>query len=90
MHFIFRFDQTEFFFLAVDAQSPWIAAAGVVPFDIDAYILNESSSPFWDPKIQLQRLARLDQGEALLIRPDGFIAWRTTAHWTWSCSVRGA
>jgi hypothetical protein len=65
-----------FVLVAVDSRSPWLGAACLVPFEVDAYILNESSIPFRDPGKQLQRLARLREGDALLIRPDGFIAWR--------------
>jgi len=61
---------------AADPTSPWVEAVKAARPDIDAYILNESSTPWTDTVGKLRRVCKLEDGEALLVRPDGFIAWR--------------
>ncbi|KAH6618440.1 FAD binding domain-containing protein [Boeremia exigua] len=66
--------------VAAERDSPWVTAAqtatssGLVP--IDAYELHETSTPWRDVEGELRKRCKLQVGEALLIRPDGFIAWR--------------
>lgn len=63
--------------VATEPNSPWIQAAqAVTTLKIDAYELNESSSPVRDRNGTLKSKCKLESGGALLIRPDGFIAWR--------------
>ncbi|KAI1033769.1 hypothetical protein LB503_011077 [Fusarium chuoi] len=64
--------------VTIDPDSPWIAAAGKAPIEIDAYTLNATSSPYRDVKGDVEKKCRLKPGEAILVRPDGFIAWRGT------------
>ncbi|KAJ4351121.1 uncharacterized protein N0V89_006460 [Didymosphaeria variabile] len=69
--------------VAAERNSAWIAAAQDVssrgPVAIDAYELHESSTPWRDATGALREKGRLQAGEALLVRPDGFIAWRARA-----------
>lgn len=67
-----------FVLVTIDPDSPWIAAAGKAPIEIDAYTLNATSSPYRDVKGDVEKKCRLKPGEAILVRPDGFIAWRGT------------
>lgn len=66
--------------VAAERDSPWVAVAqaaasrGLMP--IDAYELHETSTPWRDVGGKLREKCKLQVGEALLIRPDGFIAWR--------------
>lgn len=64
--------------IAPDAGSLWFEAARGIPIPIDTYPINESSTPFKDPEGKLRQRCHLEQGDTLLIRPDGFIAWRGT------------
>ena len=68
--------KTNFIMFAADPTSPWVEAVKAARPDIDAYILNESSTPWTDTVGKLRRVCKLEDGEALLVRPDGFIAWR--------------
>jgi hypothetical protein len=43
---------------------------------IDAYVLCKDSSPFKDPHGKVKDICKLGEGEVILIRLDGFIAWR--------------
>lgn len=66
--------------IATERDSPWLAAVratascGLAP--IDAYELHETSAPYRDVAGALRQKCKLEMDEALLIRPDGFIAWR--------------
>ncbi|KAJ4319011.1 hypothetical protein N0V94_004148 [Neodidymelliopsis sp. IMI 364377] len=66
--------------VVTEHDSPWIAAAQAAssrgPVTIDAYELHESSTPWRDAAGALREKCKLQVGEALLVRPDGFIAWR--------------
>ncbi|KAF3044654.1 hypothetical protein E8E12_007617 [Didymella heteroderae] len=63
--------------VATEPGSPWIQAAQAVTApNIDAYELHESSSPIRDSEGILRQKCKLASGDALLVRPDGFIVWR--------------
>lgn len=63
--------------VTTEPNSPWLRAAqAVAVLEIDAYELHESSSPIQDAEGTLRKKCKLTSGEALLVRPDGFIAWR--------------
>ncbi|KAF7536941.1 hypothetical protein G7054_g4097 [Neopestalotiopsis clavispora] len=66
----------KFLLIAVDLDSPWLKAAGALPLGLDAYALNSDSSPFRDVEDQVRTVMKLKEGSALLVRPDGVIAWR--------------
>ncbi|CAJ0547397.1 Ff.00g041510.m01.CDS01 [Fusarium sp. VM40] len=65
-----------FLLITVDADSPWTRAASQSPVTLDVYTLNAESSPYKDPVGDVEKKCRLQRGEAILVRPDGFIAWR--------------
>ncbi|KAL6704162.1 hypothetical protein ACN47E_008722 [Coniothyrium glycines] len=68
--------------VVAEPNSPWIAAAKSVESGglvIDTYELHESSAPWRDSNSTLRNKCHLQSGEALLVRPDGFIAWRAKA-----------
>ncbi|KAH7134866.1 FAD binding domain-containing protein [Dendryphion nanum] len=69
--------------VATEPDSPWIAAATSTAssdkMPLSLYELHESSTPWQDAKGTLRTKCRLEKGEALLVRPDGFIAWRAPA-----------
>ncbi|KAF5671995.1 monooxygenase [Fusarium heterosporum] len=65
-----------FVLITIDPESPWIAAASRTHVKLDACTLNAASSPYRDPSGDVETKCRLKQGEAILVRPDGFIAWR--------------
>ncbi|KAM0342879.1 hypothetical protein ACHAPU_009083 [Fusarium lateritium] len=68
--------KTNFVLFTADHASPWVAAAKNMTMDIDAYSLYERSKPLRDRQEKLKSVTKLSAGEALLVRPDGFIAWR--------------
>lgn len=68
-----------FVLLAVDADSPWFKAAGSLSLAIDGFVVNDESLPFRDIDNQVRKVTKLIDGAALLVRPDGFIAWRAPA-----------
>lgn len=68
-----------FVLLAVDPDSPWYRAAGSLSLAIDGFVVNNESSPFRDVDNQARKVTKLIDGAALLVRPDGFIAWRAPA-----------
>ncbi|ENH71399.1 Putative polyketide hydroxylase [Fusarium oxysporum f. sp. cubense race 1] len=70
--------KTNFVLVTIDPDSPWAAAASKAPIDIDIYTLNATSSPYRDIKGNVEKKCRLKPGEAILVRPDGFIGWRGT------------
>ena len=66
--------------MATEPNSPWIKAAKVVAMlPIDSYALHESSDPLQDAQGTPRSKCKLRNGEALLVRPDGFIAWKAEA-----------
>lgn len=67
---------TNFLLFATDASSPWIQAAKGLDSKVDTFTLNKSSTPYKDPEEKLKNFGKVGEGQALLIRPDGFIAWK--------------
>lgn len=65
-----------FVLVAAEDDSPWLAAAKELRFKIDTYVLHETSQPYPDTQGKLNEKIKLGTGQALLVRPDGFIAWR--------------
>lgn len=65
-----------FLLITVDADSPWTRAVSQSPVTLDVYTLNAESSPYRDPVRDVEKKCRFQRGEAILVRPDGFIAWR--------------
>ncbi|KAJ2897513.1 hypothetical protein MKZ38_004636 [Zalerion maritima] len=66
-----------FVLIAVDSSNSWIRAAiRLEGLRVDAYSLNEQSTPFRDPPGKARETLKVAEGEALLVRPDGYIAWR--------------
>ncbi|KAJ9267104.1 hypothetical protein DTO212C5_6169 [Paecilomyces variotii] len=65
-----------FVLVAAETASPWLLAAKNLSFQIDSYALHETSQPYRDYSGMLRNKGRLGTGMALLIRPDGFIAWK--------------
>lgn len=66
-----------FVLLTANPSSPWIKAASTQKINIDAYAISQSSSPFYDPNGRFKAVYRLSDEGAVLIRPDGLIAWRS-------------
>lgn len=67
-----------FVLFAAEDSSPWVEAArNLQSLEVDAYVLNEGSAPYADKTGRVKLLYRIGDGEAVLIRPDGYIAWRT-------------
>ncbi|KAH8663231.1 FAD binding domain-containing protein [Ilyonectria robusta] len=67
---------TNFLLFATDASSLWIQAAKGLDLKVDTFTLNKSSTPYKDPEEKLKNFGKVGEGQALLIRPDGFIAWK--------------
>ncbi|KAH7133847.1 FAD binding domain-containing protein [Dactylonectria macrodidyma] len=65
-----------FVLITIEPDSPWGLAAGQAPIELDVHALHAKSSPYRDSKGLVERKCRLNIGEAILVRPDGFIAWR--------------
>ncbi|KAM0541726.1 hypothetical protein ACHAPJ_013131 [Fusarium lateritium] len=68
--------KTNFVLITVTSESPWIAAATKTPVELDVYALDATSSPYRDAVGDVAKRCRLKPEEAILVRPDGFIAWR--------------
>ncbi|CAI4220158.1 unnamed protein product [Parascedosporium putredinis] len=68
--------KTQFLVVVADEASPWVEAAKISPLGIDCYSLHATSTPYRDAEGKVRRVCKLGEGEALLVRPDGFIAWR--------------
>ncbi|CVK96623.1 related to phenol 2-monooxygenase [Fusarium mangiferae] len=68
--------QTNFVLFATGQSSPWIEAAKGITPKIDSYGIDKHTGTFRDPDGTFSRICRLSEGEAFLVRPDGFIAWR--------------
>ncbi|KAL2672503.1 hypothetical protein Neosp_013215 [[Neocosmospora] mangrovei] len=65
-----------FLLITIDPDSPWIQAATNSTIDLDVHTLNATSTPYRDLEGAVEEKCRLKVGEAILVRPDGFIAWR--------------
>ncbi|KAM6509531.1 hypothetical protein FALCPG4_017182 [Fusarium falciforme] len=66
-----------FVILTTSATSPWLDAARQQDFEVDAVSVTRTSQPVKDPSGGFAEALKLQNGQALLIRPDGYIAWRT-------------
>ncbi|KAH7357519.1 FAD binding domain-containing protein [Pyrenochaeta sp. MPI-SDFR-AT-0127] len=66
--------------ITTEPQSLWIKAAKDIESPpLDLYELHEFSKPWQDSLGTLRSKCGLQHDEALLVRPDGFIAWRARA-----------
>ncbi|CAD0084041.1 unnamed protein product [Aureobasidium vineae] len=65
-----------FVLFTVEARSPWMEAAGKQRVQVDAYAINASSGPYHESERSAKEVWKLQEDEALLVRPDGIIAWR--------------
>lgn len=65
-----------FVLLTVQKDSPWLEASRKQAIPIDCYIIG-STGTYQDRDDAAQATWKLDEGEALLVRPDGIIAWRS-------------
>lgn len=68
-----------FVILTVDSGSPWLKAAQSQRIPIDGYAINSSGSDVKDVTGRADQVLNLKAGEALLVRPDAYIAWRADA-----------
>lgn len=68
--------QTNFVLFAAGQSSPWIEAAKGITPAIDSYSINTNNGTLKDSDGAFSRICTLSEGEAILVRPDGFIAWR--------------
>lgn len=68
--------RSNFVIIATEDKSPWIAAAQGISEKVDGYTLHENSQPYRDLHGKMRQRANLGVGEALLVRPDVYIAWR--------------
>ncbi|GKZ36600.1 hypothetical protein AbraIFM66950_007753 [Aspergillus brasiliensis] len=71
--------RVNFVLLTADPFSPWLPAAAAQAVTVDAFELSQSSDAIADPGGQFKKLCSMDHGEAILVRPDGLIAWRGKA-----------
>lgn len=71
---------TKFVLFTTESDSPWIYAVQNADFPfgkiVDTYALHRGSWPFEDPNGRVEEVCKLGKGGAVLVRPDGFIAWR--------------
>lgn len=65
-----------FLLFTTETDSPWLEAAKNQIMPIDAFAINASST-YRDRNGAATEIWRLAGGEALLVRPDGIIAWRS-------------
>ena len=65
-----------FVLIATEDDSPWVVAAKELKFKIDTHILHENSRPYCDFTGEWSKKAKVGLAESLLVRPDGFIAWK--------------
>jgi len=65
-----------FVFFTTETDSPWLEAAKKQIMPIDAFAINASST-YRDKNGAAIETWKLTGGEALLVRPDGIIAWRS-------------
>ncbi|KAJ3549720.1 hypothetical protein NM208_g358 [Fusarium decemcellulare] len=68
--------KTNFALFTTDQSSPWIEAAKRITPEVDAHSINKTTGSFADADDAFSRICRISEGEAILVRPDGFVAWR--------------
>lgn len=68
-----------FVLLTIESESPWLREAQSQGIPIDAYAITDSGSAVKDVTGRAGEVLKLKVGEALLVRPDGYIAWRADA-----------
>lgn len=68
-----------FVILTVDPESPWLRAAQSQRIPIDGYAITSSGSDVKDFTGRADQVLKLKAREALLVRPDAYIAWRAHA-----------
>jgi len=65
-----------FVLFTADPGSPWLQAAKGQKIPVDAFALN-SESAYRCQDQAARKTWKLAEGEAMLVRPDGIIAWRS-------------
>lgn len=68
--------KTNFLLVTTESGSPWVTAAKSSGLPIDAYEIHADSSPAKDVTGKGSEVWNLGDGEAFLVRPDNFIAWK--------------
>lgn len=68
-----------FLLITTDESSGWMDAAQSQSIPMDVHVITEQSSPIRDHSSRIKELYRMENGEAVLVRPDGHIAWRGLA-----------
>ncbi|KAF4462844.1 phenol 2-monooxygenase [Fusarium albosuccineum] len=68
--------KTNFVLFTTDQSSPWIEAAERITPEVDAHSINKTTGTFADADDAFGRICRISEGQAILVRPDGFVAWR--------------
>ncbi|KAM0086129.1 hypothetical protein ACKRZS_001585 [Fusarium odoratissimum] len=68
--------KTNFVLFSTNQSSPWIEAAKDITPQIDVYSIDKATGTFGDVDGTFSRICRISEGEAILVRPDGIIAWR--------------
>ncbi|KAI5204384.1 hypothetical protein AUEXF2481DRAFT_27223 [Aureobasidium subglaciale EXF-2481] len=61
--------------LTTESASPWLEAAEKQDIPIDGYVINSSSHPYRECERTARDSWNLQEGEVLLVRPDGIVAW---------------
>lgn len=65
-----------FVLFTVQEDSPWVEASRKQEIALDCHVIG-STGTYEDHRGAAQATWKLDKGEALLVRPDGIIAWRS-------------
>ncbi|KAF4548397.1 FAD-binding domain-containing protein 34 [Elsinoe fawcettii] len=69
--------KTKFLLLATGLVSTWAEAIDKYHPLLEVYQISGNSKPYRDAEGAFKRKANIDGNGAVLVRPDGFIAWRT-------------
>ncbi|KAF5573633.1 phenol 2-monooxygenase [Fusarium pseudocircinatum] len=68
--------KTNFVLFTTGQSSPWIEAAKSITPEIDFCSINKDTGTLRDSNGTFSLICRISEGEAILVRPDGFITWR--------------
>ncbi|KAH7142323.1 FAD binding domain-containing protein [Fusarium sp. MPI-SDFR-AT-0072] len=68
--------KTNFVIFTTDHSSPWIKATREITPQVDSHNIGKIKGTLKDTDGSFGRICRISEGEAILVRPDGFIAWR--------------